>query len=60
MPQMVKNVPAKQETWVQSLGRKDPLEKEMATHSSIENSMNRGAWWATVPGSQKSQIRPSN
>ena len=28
--QMVKNVPAMQETWVQSLGRKDPLEKGMA------------------------------
>ena len=32
---MVKNLPAKQETWVRSLGREDSLEKEMATHSSI-------------------------
>ena len=32
---VVKNPPAKQETWVQSLGREDPLEKEMATHSNI-------------------------
>ena len=35
---MVKNLPAMQETqetWVQSLGREDPLEKEMATHSSV-------------------------
>ena len=32
---MVKNLPAMQETQVQSLGRKDPLEKEMATQSSI-------------------------
>ena len=32
---MVKNLPAKQETWVQSLGQEEPLEKEMATHSSI-------------------------
>ena len=32
---MVKNVPAMQETWVQSLGREDLLEKGMATHSSI-------------------------
>ena len=32
---MVKNLPAKQETWVQSLGWEDPLEKEMATHPSI-------------------------
>ena len=35
MIQMVKNLPAKQETWVQSLGWEDPLEKEMGTHSSI-------------------------
>ena len=32
---MVKNLPAIQETWVQSLGQEDPLEKAMATHSSI-------------------------
>ena len=32
--QMVKNLPAMQETWVQSQGHEDPLEKEMATHSS--------------------------
>ena len=32
---MIKNPPAKQETWVQSLGWEDPLEKEMATHSRI-------------------------
>ena len=32
---VVKNLPAMQETWVQSLGQEDPLEKEMATHSSI-------------------------
>ena len=32
---MVKNPPAKQETWVQSLGQEDPLEKEMTTHSNI-------------------------
>ena len=33
--QMVKNLPAMQETWVQSLGGEDPLEKGMATHSNI-------------------------
>ena len=33
--QMVKNPPAMQETWVQSLGWEDPLEQDMATHSSI-------------------------
>ena len=35
MAQMVKNLPLTQETQVQSLGRKDPLEKEMATHPHI-------------------------
>ena len=33
MAQMVKHLPAMQETWVQSLGWEDPLEKEMATHA---------------------------
>ena len=43
--------PAVQETWVQSLGQKDPLEKEMATHSSILAwKMLWRAWWATVHG----------
>ena len=40
-----------QETRVQSLGQKDPLEEEMTTHSSIlawRIPMDRGAWWATV------------
>ena len=32
---MVKNLPIMQETWVRSLGREDPLGKEMATHSSV-------------------------
>ena len=35
MAQSVKNLPEMQETWVQSLGQKDPLEKEVATHCSI-------------------------
>ena len=35
MAQIVKNLPAKQETQVSSLSQEDPLEKEMATHSSI-------------------------
>ena len=45
--QLVKNLPAIRETWVQSLGREDCLEKEMATHSSIL------AWkipWMEEPG----------
>ena len=33
--QLVKNLPAMQEIWIQFLGWEDPLEKEMATHSSI-------------------------
>ena len=49
---MVKNLPAMQETQVQFLGREDPLEKEMATHSSscLGNPMDRGDWSATVHG----------
>jgi len=41
-----------QETQVQSLGQEDPLEKEMAIHSSIlvKNPMDRGTWQATVHG----------
>ena len=48
---MVKNLPAIQETQVQSLGREDPLEREMATHSSIL------AWripWTEEPGGLQS------
>ena len=55
--QMIKNPPAMQETWVQSLHWEVPLEKEMATHSDIlawENPMDRGAWYATVHGVAKS------
>ena len=51
--QMVKRMSTMQETQVRSLGWEDPLEKEMATHSSIlamENPMDRGAWYATVHG----------
>ena len=54
--QMVKRLPTMQETWVQSLGQEDTLEKEMATHSSTltwKNPMDRGAWWATVYGGCK-------
>ena len=44
---VVKNLPAMQETRVPTLGRQDPLEKKMATHSScLENSMDKGAPWA--------------
>ena len=46
----VKNLPAMRETWVLSLSQEDPLEKGMATHSSIlawRIPMDRGAWQAT-------------
>ena len=50
--QMVENLTAVQETWVQFLGWKDPLEKGMdgypLQYSCLENSMNRGAWRVTV------------
>ena len=55
---MVKNLSAMQETRVQSLGQEDPLEKEMATLSSIlawRIPMDRGAWQAAVLGVVKSQ-----
>ena len=50
-PLVVKNLPTIQEIWVQSLGLKDPLEKEMTTHSSIR------AWkipWTEEPGELQS------
>ena len=49
--QMVKNLPALWETWVQSMSWEDPLEKELATHSSIL------AWripWTEEPGGLQS------
>ena len=59
----MKNLPAMQEMWSQSLGQEDPLEEEMAIHpvffffflkllrySCLENSMDRGAWRATEVG----------
>ena len=49
MPLTVKNLPAMQETQVQSLGWEDPLEKARATHSSIL-AWRGGAWQATVHG----------
>ena len=53
MAQTVKNPPAMQETWVRSLDWEDPLEEDIAAHSSIlawRISTDRGAWWATVHG----------
>ena len=48
---MVKNLPVTQETPVQSLAQEYPLKKGSGNtfqYSCLENSMNRGAWWATV------------
>ena len=56
MAQLVKNPPAMQETRLWSLGKEDPLEKEMTTHSKIlawTALMDRGAWRATVHGLTK-------
>ena len=53
--QMVKNLSARQETWVQSLGWEDRLEEGMATYSRILVSLDRRAWQATVNGVIKSQ-----
>ena len=56
--QVVKNLPAMQETWVQSLGQEDPLEEGNGNplqYSCLENSTDRGAWGATVHGVAKSQ-----
>ena len=53
---MVKNLLAMQETQVQSLGQEDPLEKGMATHSSVlawRIPMDGGAWQAAVLGSHR-------
>ena len=61
--QMVENLPAVQATRVQSLGRDNPLEEEMATHftiSCLENPKDRGAWRATVHGDTKSWTRLSS
>ena len=49
--QMVKRLPTMREPWVQSLGREDPLEKEMATHSS---SLAWKIQWTEKPGGLQS------
>ena len=63
--QSVKNLPAVQETRIRSLGWEDPLEKEMATHSSIlawkiSWTEDRGAWWAAVLWVTKIQAQLSD
>ena len=57
MAQRSKRLPAMQETWVRSLGREDPLEKEMATYSSVL------AWrilWMEEPGGLESKESDTN
>ena len=58
MTQLVKNLPAMQETWVGSLGWEDPLQEGMATHSNVlawRIPKDRGAWQALVHGLAKSR-----
>ena len=57
--QMIKNLPAMHKSWVWSMCWEYPLEKHMATHSSIlawRIPMDRGAWQATVHGATQSDI----
>ena len=60
--QLIKNPPAMWETWVRSLGWKDPLEEDMATHFRIlawRIPMGRGPWHAAVHGVAKSRTQLS-
>ena len=59
MAQIAKCLPALRETRVQSLGQEDPLEKEVATRSSIlaEKSCGQRAWGATIYGVTKSRTQ---
>ena len=55
--QLVKNPPAMQEIWVRSLGREDPLEKGLDTHSSILECILQYSWripWTEEPGGLQS------
>ena len=57
--QRLKRLSPMLETWVQSLGWKDPLEKGMASHSSIlawRIPMDSGAWWTTIHGVAESDM----
>ena len=61
--QTVKCLPTMRETQVQSLGWEEPQEKEMVNplqYSCLENSMDGGAWWATVHEVAKSRTRLSD
>ena len=57
MVQRLKHLPAMWEIWVRSLGREDPLEKEMATqYSCLEDPIDGGALWATVHESHRRTV----
>ena len=56
MVQMVKNLLKMLEIWVQFTGWEDPLGRGMTTYPGLENSMDRGALWATVHGVGKSRM----
>ena len=61
--QRVKNLLAMQETWVQFPGSGGPPgggNGNPFQYSSLKNSMDEGAWWATVHGIEKSQTRPND
>ena len=57
--QMVRRLPEMQETRVQSLGRED-LQWQPLQYSCLENSMDRGVWWATVHGVAKNRTQLNN
>ena len=60
---VLKRLPSIQETWVRSLGREDPLEKGMATHSSVlawRIPWTEDTWQATVHGVAESQTQLSD
>ena len=57
MAQLVENLPAMQETRVRSLGQEDPLEEEMATHSSI---LARDSPWMEEPATLQSRESQKN
>ena len=50
---VLENPPDKQKMWIQSLGWEDSLKKEMATHSSMGNAMDREAWQTILRGVAK-------
>ena len=53
----VKDPPAMQETWIQSLGREDLQRRESSLQNSCrKNSMDKGVWWATVHGVAESDM----